>query len=277
MIELSDIKDEITKTWNAAKKESAFEFRAICTKYTGDTNINQHIHETIVRLKDYRDNGGLGNLYINTDPKPDLFDDSQTAIYHIGILSDDNLNLIANYYYEYFKKGYKELFELDNKREIKGIIYRCCYSFFVKIQTVKRLSDLLDKAKEKIERFKKEESYNSYNSNLILDPELEKGKIYFEKAIKNKLIEKTKDGLKWIGISKALLAYFLGKIYCGDKTYKDYVTDYVMIKLNPTFLPDTKLSKLFGLEKSIGRSRSQLKGKRAPGGYEKVDTLFQED
>lgn len=151
MIELSDIKDEITKTWNIAKKKSAFEFRAICTKYTGDANIDQHIQETIVRLKDYRDNGGLGNLYINTDPKPDFFDDSQTAIYHIGILSDYNLNLIANYYYGYFRKCFKELFEPDNKKTIEDLIYRCCYSFFINIQTVKRLSDLLDKVKDKTE------------------------------------------------------------------------------------------------------------------------------
>ena len=69
----------------------------------------------------------------------------------------------------------------------------------------------------------------------------------------------------------------LNKIYCGDTTRTDSVTGYVMMNLSPTFLPDAKLSKLFGLEKSIGRSRSQLKERRAPGGYEKVDILFQED
>jgi len=208
MIELSDIKDEITKTWNIAKKKSAFEFRAICTKYTGDTNIDQYIQETIVRLKDYRDNGGLGNLYINTDPKPDFFDDSKTAVYHIGILSDDNLNLIANYYYGYFKKCFKELFEPDNKKAIEDLIYRCCYSFFVKMQTVKMLSDLQYKAKEKKESLNKE-----INKNISLPNELDTddAKTLFQKFIDKGLCEADGSLYKWKR-SPSLFGYFVDEV-----------------------------------------------------------------
>lgn len=231
MIELSDIKDEIIKTWNAAKKESALEFRAICTKYTGDTNIDQHIQETIVGLKDYRDNGGLGNLYINTDPKPDFFDDSQTAIYHIGILSDDNLNLIANYYYEYLKKWFKELFESDNKKTIKDLIYRCCYGFFVKIQTVKRLLDLQDKVKERY--IKPQHNKPEQLPNVLGN---DKTKELYKKLMEDGFISNTSQEhfLYWFGCSmdvpnelspiqwttkrgyKVLLSYLIANIYTDE-------------------------------------------------------------
>lgn len=205
MVELSDIKDEITKAWNKAKEESGFEFRAICTKYAGYTNVDQHIQKTIVDLKDYRDNGGLGNLYINTYPKPNFFDDSKTDLYHIGKLSDDNLSLIANYYYNYYKNHFSDC---SSDETVKNTSYRSCYGFFVKIQTVKRLLDLLDKVKEKKENLNKE-----INKNISLPNELDTddAKALFQKFIVKGLCKADGSLYKWEG-SPSLFGYFVDEV-----------------------------------------------------------------
>lgn len=260
MVELSDIKDEITKAWNTAKEESGFEFRAVCAKYIGDTNVDQYIQETIVSLKDYRDNGGLGNLYINTYPKPNFFDDSKTALYHIGILSDDNLNLIATHYYNYYKNYFSDC---SSDETVKSTSYRCCYGFFVKIQTVKRLLDLLDEIYE---------ARNNKQKTVYLKLKEDKAQSIFKKAIieENPIIYEDADGYIWKG-DKQLLAYFAEKmsLYLSltSKMDKDG-------KKTVSWIPFEKAFGIRGL-KIAKNSWMKYNTKFTPTGYERVDKWFE--
>lgn len=91
--------------------------------------------------------------------------------------------------------------------------------------------------------------------------------MYYNKAIEAGIIERQGNGYKKKkGITKALLAYFLGKIFTPDP------------KKDGAKFPETKLNALFD-EKRLGEAFRKLvfnkyaNGK--PKGYEKIDKLFE--
>lgn len=92
------------------------------------------------------------------------------------------------------------------------------------------------------------------------------------KAIEAGLIVSTESGYEWKGKSNALLAYFCGKIYCGDTLEKDTVTNENIVKKGSAFFPEMALCTMFGV-KNLGQSRLQIQ--RPPRGYEEIDILFE--
>lgn len=102
----------------------------------------------------------------------------------------------------------------------------------------------------------------------------------FEKAVKAGLMQplKDKDGYQW-NKSNVLLAYFCGKIFCGDRLKQDDVTKEWIVKRGGTFFPETALNSFFLNEKrqnikNLGQSRLQMQ--RPPEGYKDIDNLFDE-
>lgn len=86
----------------------------------------------------------------------------------------------------------------------------------------------------------------------------------FAKAIEANIIEITPQGIRKKDISKALLAYFLQKIYQPNPD-------------NKVKFPDAELSRLFG-ESRLGKAASQLMDNKNNGGKPKghniIDKLF---
>lgn len=105
------------------------------------------------------------------------------------------------------------------------------------------------------------------NDNEILD----KGEPYFARAIESGLMKQTPNGYEWL-TSQVLLAYFCGKIFCGDFV-KESRMDSTWKAGNEAFFPEKALAKLFN-RPNIGTSRrKQLEG-TPPKGYQTIDNLF---
>ena len=87
---------------------------------------------------------------------------------------------------------------------------------------------------------------------------------YYEKAVSVGLLEKVGTGYKRKGITKAQLAYFLGRVHTPDATGKDGKT-----------FPETELNVLFG-EKRLGQTLRELIDNKSgkPRGYKIIDALF---
>ena len=105
------------------------------------------------------------------------------------------------------------------------------------------------------------------NDNEILD----KGKSYFTRAIESGLMKQTSNGYEWLA-SQVLLAYFCGKIYCGDYV-KENRMDSTWKAGNDAFFPEKALVKLFN-RPNIGTSRRKQLDGTPPKGYQKIDELF---
>lgn len=107
---------------------------------------------------------------------------------------------------------------------------------------------------------------------IVLPSDLDtvEAKELFKKAIEAGLMEKSEKGFKWKE-SNALLAYFCGKIYCGDILEIDEVTKEEKVKRGSSFFPDKPLQELFNV-KNLGQSRLQLDN--PPRKKEKIDILF---
>lgn len=106
---------------------------------------------------------------------------------------------------------------------------------------------------------------------IIDDDILEKGIPYFNLAIGAGLMKQTANGCEWTE-SQVLLAYFCGKIYCGDYV-KVGKMDSTWKAGNEAFFPEKALGKLFN-RPNIGISRrKQLEG-TPPKGYQKIEQLF---
>ena len=100
---------------------------------------------------------------------------------------------------------------------------------------------------------------------------LEKGMPYFNLAIGAGLMKQTANGYEWRE-SQVLLAYFCGKIYCGDYV-KVGKMDSTWKAGNDAFFPEKALGTLFN-RPNIGTSRrKQIEG-TPPKGYQKIDQLF---
>ena len=101
---------------------------------------------------------------------------------------------------------------------------------------------------------------------------ISKGMSSFEEAIDEGLMIKTPTGFEW-KLSKVLLAYFCGKIYCGDYVAKKSSCDAIWKTEAIGFFPDKILSRLFNSPHLGASRRKQLLG-TAPTGYKKIDDLF---
>lgn len=106
---------------------------------------------------------------------------------------------------------------------------------------------------------------------IIDDDIIDKGMPYFNLAMEAGLMRQTANGYEWTE-SQVLLAYFCGKIYCGDYV-KVGKMDSTWKAGNEAFFPEKALGKLFS-RPNIGTSRrKQLEG-TPPKGYQKIEQLF---
>ena len=105
------------------------------------------------------------------------------------------------------------------------------------------------------------------SNNEILD----KGKPYFDRAIESGLMKQTANGYEWLA-SQVLLAYFCGKIFCGDYI-KESRMDSTWKAGNDAFFPEKALGKLFN-RPNIGTSRRKQLDGTPPKGYHTIDELL---
>lgn len=108
----------------------------------------------------------------------------------------------------------------------------------------------------------------------------DEAKKLFPKAVKAGLMQPLSNGsgYQW-NRSNALLAYFCGKIYCGDTLKQEAITEEWKVKRGIGLLPEAALMSLFSNKekqtiKNLGQSRLQLD--RPPIGYKDIDILFKE-
>ena len=91
-------------------------------------------------------------------------------------------------------------------------------------------------------------------------------------AIDQKLISFTDTGLKWKR-SNVLLAYFFGRLICGD-TIKEGAMDqkmyYIVGGYGSEPFPEKELEDLFGVT-SLRQARNNRSGRAAPKGYKEIE------
>ena len=105
-----------------------------------------------------------------------------------------------------------------------------------------------------------------------LDTEL--ARKVFARAIKAGFMEENGAHYKW-ELSKALLAYMCGRIYCGDRPEYSDTDEKSFWKYGSSgFFPDAELSALFG-QSELGQSRQNRKDLTVPQKSHKIDKLFE--
>lgn len=105
-----------------------------------------------------------------------------------------------------------------------------------------------------------------------LDTEL--ARTVFARAIKAGFMEEIGVHYKW-KLSKALLAYMCGRIYCGDKSEYSEKEEKSFWKYGSLgFFPDVELSALFG-QSELGQSRQNRKDMVIPQKSHEIDKLFE--
>lgn len=96
-----------------------------------------------------------------------------------------------------------------------------------------------------------------------------------ERAMQARLIRIADDGrhLLWLGESNTLLAYFCGRLWCGDRgRYSRRKGGQVWLMGRGTF-PGAELNRLFGLT-TLKQTRARRKNMRLPECWQLVDRLF---
>jgi len=100
-----------------------------------------------------------------------------------------------------------------------------------------------------------------------INKEQDEAIIYYEVAVSAGVLERTGAGYnKCKGITKAQLAYFLGRIHTPDATGKD-----------GRVFPETALNALFGetrLGQALRRLADNKNGGGKPRGYERIDNIL---
>lgn len=105
-----------------------------------------------------------------------------------------------------------------------------------------------------------------------LDTEL--ARKVFARAIDAGFMEENGAHYKW-KLSKALLAYMCGRIYCGDRPEYSDTDEKSFWKYGSSgFFPDAELSALFG-QSELGQSRQNRKDLTVPQKSHKIDKLFE--
>ena len=94
-----------------------------------------------------------------------------------------------------------------------------------------------------------------------------------DKALNYGYIERLADHWEWTAGSKTLLAYFMGRLLCGDYPEMNRVTGRWRWHEGKGNFPDKELKELFGLGslRSIRKNNFIL---RLPQGHEMIDSLF---
>lgn len=105
-----------------------------------------------------------------------------------------------------------------------------------------------------------------------LDTEL--ARTVFARALEAGFMEENGAHYKW-ELSKALLAYMCGRIYCGDKPEYSEMDEKSFWKYGSSgFFPDAELSALFE-QSELGQSRQNRKDMVVPQKSHKIDKLFE--
>lgn len=95
-----------------------------------------------------------------------------------------------------------------------------------------------------------------------------------QRAIEAKMMIENPDGtLTWNGGSKTLLAYFCGRLWCGDTLERDKVTRELYWKLGKKPFPKKKIEALFGT-KGLRELRKQRDMMAPPQGFHCVEKCF---
>ncbi len=95
-------------------------------------------------------------------------------------------------------------------------------------------------------------------------------------AIEDRLIDITEDGqLVWLLKSKTLLAYFCGRMWCGDSARYQSCCHTWVWERNGVVFPEKALNNLFG-EKSLRTLRKNRDLCVLPKGWERVEKIFSE-
>lgn len=102
------------------------------------------------------------------------------------------------------------------------------------------------------------------------------GSPYFEAAKKEGLIEDNGNNLEWKG-TKVLLAYFCGRIYCGDYTKSPQLVREMPIWVSGGHkLPEAELNKLFDVKDLSQQRRNRTSNEETPPkGYIEIDAIVE--
>lgn len=105
-----------------------------------------------------------------------------------------------------------------------------------------------------------------------LDTEL--ARTVFARTLEAGFMEENGAHYKW-KLSKALLAYMCGRIYCGDRPDYIEMEEKSFWKYGSSgFFPDAELSSLFG-QSELGQSRQNRKDMVVPQKSQQIDKLFE--
>lgn len=132
------------------------------------------------------------------------------------------------------------------------------------------------KQKEKISQSSLYEQTTPQTKSVVLPERLDTklARTVFARAIEAGFMEETGTYYKW-RLSKALLAYMCGRIYCGDKPEYSEMDEKSFWKFgNLGFFPDAELSVLFG-QTELGQSRQNRKDMVVPQKSHEIDKLFE--
>ena len=99
----------------------------------------------------------------------------------------------------------------------------------------------------------------------------DKEKLVFGNALQKQYMSLTNGCYKW-HLSKALLAYMCGRLYCGDRV-KEVDNDHIKYHKGYTQLPAKEVNRLFGVK--VASNRYSIKS--TPRSYWKVDELFKDN
>lgn len=126
-----------------------------------------------------------------------------------------------------------------------------------------------DTSKEK-DNEKNEE--NVRETSLVLTPKQQQA---FSLAVERGYMTRGDDGTYQWQLPKVLLAYFLGRLFCGDYISTDNVAHRKEWTAGSKDLPERQLVRLLGLRAIAANRRTRL-GKSMPNGYEKIEDLIDE-
>lgn len=132
------------------------------------------------------------------------------------------------------------------------------------------------KQNEKTAQAPLDEQTSSLAESVVLPERLdiELARKVFARAIEAGFMEENGAHYKW-KLSKALLAYMCGRIYCGDRPeYSDTEEKSFWKYGSSGFFPDAELSALFR-QSELGQSRQNRKDLAVPQKSHKIDKLFE--
>ena len=99
----------------------------------------------------------------------------------------------------------------------------------------------------------------------------------FTRAINQGFITPREDGtLVWTLENHTLLAYFCGRLWCGDKGAYSRRKDAMLWQMGKKAFPAVALAKVFGIN-SLKQTRNRRKNMPLPVHAELIDTLFDSD